>query len=237
MTMHPRLSDRLVLLVDDETSILEGMHAWLRDNQAGFAVMGASDGVEALELVKKHKPDLIVSDVRMPRMDGLELLLVCRRTYPEIGFILMSAHSVAEIERRSMLYGAVRFLHKPVDLPMLEETIVQVLHDMPAAEPGTYLKGISVPGFTQLLNMEHQTGSLLVSRQDGASATLFFDEGTLVHAVAGELTGEPAAMEALGWDEVDMILQRDRPAPVRSIDKPLNFLLMESMRHKDEAGR
>jgi len=235
--MQTPLSDRLVLLVDDEPSILGGMHAWLRDNPAGFAVMSAPDGVQALELVKKHKPDLIVTDVRMPRMDGLDLLLICRRTYPDIGFILMSAYSGDEIERRSLLYGAVRFLHKPVDMPLLEETITQVLRDMPTTGPGTYLEGISVPGFAQLLNMEHQTGSLLVSRQDGVSATLFFDEGALAHAVAGDMTGEPAAMEVLGWDDVDMILQRDRHPPVRSIDKPLGFLLMESMRQKDERNR
>lgn len=233
--MH--LSDKLVLLVDDEPSILGGMHAWLRDNPAGFAVMAATDGAQALEMVKKHKPDLIVSDIRMPHMNGLELLLVCRRTYPDIGFILMSAYSAAEIERRSLLYGAVQFLHKPIDMPRLEKTITRVLHDMPTTEPGTYLKGISVPGFAQLLNMEQQTGSLLVSRQNGVSATLYFEEGALVHAVAGEITGEPAAMTAFAWEETDMILQRDQPAPVRSIDKPLNFLLMESMRRKDEQDR
>jgi CheY-like chemotaxis protein len=232
--MKTDLSDKLVLLVEDEESLLKGMQAWLRDNQAGYAVLSASDGAQGLKLIEQHRPDLVVTDIRMPGLNGLELLLACRKKYPDTRFILMSAYGTKEIEERSLSYGAVVFLHKPVDLPHLEQTIIDVLGTGPACEPGGFLSGISVPGFAQLLNIERQTLALNLSRKNGASGVLYFADGELVHAVHGETVGEAAAMDMLAWDQADMVIDCGKAPDDRTIEKPLSFLLMESMRAKDE---
>jgi CheY-like chemotaxis protein len=233
-SMKVDLSDKLVLLVDDEESLLRGMQAWLRDNQAGYAVFSASDGTQGLKLIKQHRPDLVVADIRMPGLNGLELLLTCRKKYPDTRFILMSAYGTKEIEQRSLSYGAVLFLHKPVDLPNLEQTIINVLGTEPACEPGGFLSGISVPGFAQLLNVERQTLVLNLSKKEGSSGSLYFVDGELVHAVRGDTTGEQAAMELLAWDQADMLIDCGQVPDARTIEKPLSLLLMESMRAKDE---
>jgi CheY-like chemotaxis protein len=235
--MKADLSDKLVLLVEDEESLLKGMQAWLCDNQAGYAVLSASDGTRGLKLIEQHRPDLVVTDIRMPGMNGLELLLACRRKYPDTRFILMSAYGTKEIEERSRSYGAVQFLHKPVDLPYLEQTIIDVLGSGPACEPGGFLSGISVPGFVQLLNIERQTLALNLQKKDGGSGTLFFADGELVHAVRGDTAGEAAALVLLAWEQADMVIDCGRAPDARTIGKPLSFLLMESMRTKDEGSK
>ena len=238
-TMQADLSDKLVLLVEDEDSLLKGMQAWLRDNPAGYAVLSASDGTQGLKLIEQHRfdPDVVLCDIRMPGLNGLELLLACRRKYSDTRFILMSSYGTQEIEERSLSYGAVQFLHKPVDLPSLEQTIIDTLSTGPACGPGGFLSGISVPGFAQLLNVERQTLALKLNNKDGDSGILYFSDGELVHAVRDDAVGVRAAMELLAWDQTDMVIDCGQAPDARTIEKPLSLLLMESMQAKDEEAK
>jgi CheY-like chemotaxis protein len=231
MRMSPP-ADRLVLLVDDDLALLAGMQAWLRDNQSGFAVLSTGDSAQALQLFRRHKPDLVVSDVRMPGMDGLELLLACRRSSPETRFILTSGFGPPAADE--VWLDGVRFLGKPVDLPQLEEIISLTLGEKLEAPEAGHLEGISVAGFVQLLAMERLTVCLDIQAADGTSGALYFQDGELRHARAGEQNGEPAALRLLGQTRVDMLLRRGEAAPRTTVRRPLNFLLMEAARLSDE---
>ena len=235
MTMT--LSDKMVLLVDDEASLLHGMLAWLEKNAAGFAVMGASDGIRALELIDRHKPDLVVTDIRMPGLSGLELLLACRRRFPDVKFVICTAYGSAELERDLLNSGALRFLRKPVDLAVLERTIGEILSADAVRGQAGFLSGISVAGFVQLLAAERQTVSLSLAGPGRENGVLFFDSGELIHAACGELSGEPAAMKLLGWEAAEMSLLRDGPRVGRTVEHSLNYLIMEAVRLKDEENR
>jgi CheY-like chemotaxis protein len=228
------MAEKLVLLVDDEKALLDGMEAWLRDNDSGFAVMSAPDGKKGLELFERYRPDLVVSDVRMPGMSGLELLLSCQRKHPGTRFMLMSAYATEELEQKALSCGAVHFLKKPVDLPHLEKTIVEILGRESSTTPGGFLSGISVPGFVQLLNLERQTLSLRLEQREGSPGTIYFRRGELVHAVYKEQHGEPAVLEMLGWEQVDMLIDRNSTQVPRTVYKPIAHLIMEAMRAKDE---
>lgn len=235
--MNVRLSDKLVLLVDDEEILLKGMLRWLEKNAAGFGVMGAADGTEALELIDRHKPDLVVSDVRMPGLSGLDLLLACRRRYPYTRFVICTSYGTAELERDSLNFGALRFLRKPVDLKLLEKTIGEILTADAVRDQAGFLSGISVAGFVQLLAAERQTASLSLAGPGRDSGRLFFDDGELIHAECEDLTGETAALKLLAWDKAEMSLLHERPAAGRTIERPLHFLLMEAVRLSDEQNR
>ncbi len=231
----PRIAppaDRLVLLVDDDLTLLAGQHAWLRDNQSGFAVLSTGDSAQALQLIRRHRPDLVVSDVRMPGMDGLELLLACRRSYPETRFILTSGFGPPALD--VVCLDGVRFLGKPVDLPQLEDLISLALGEKLKATEAGHLEGISVAGFVQLLAMERLTACLALQAADGSAGALYFQEGELCHAIAGEQNGEQAALVLLGLAQADLLLRRGEGAPCTTIRRPLHFLLMESARLNDE---
>jgi CheY-like chemotaxis protein len=235
--MTTRLSDKLVLVVDDEESLLKGMLAWLEKNAAGFAVMGATDGTRALVMIDSHKPDLVVTDIRMPGLSGLELLIACRRRFPDIKFVICTAYPSAGLERDSLNSGAIRFLSKPVDMALLEKTIVEILSADAVRGQAGFMSGISVAGFVQLLAAERQTVCLSLAGPGRENGVLFLDRGELVHAECGELSGEPAALKLLAWDEAEMSILRDGFRVGRTIERSLNYLIMESVRLKDEESR
>lgn len=232
--MDPVLTNKLVLLVEDESALLRGMQAWLRDNEYGFAVMIASDGKEALGLVERYRPDLVVSDIRMPGMDGLELLLACRKRFPSLRFIVVSAFGTPDTEQRFLQHGAVRFLHKPVEMTLLEHSIVEVLNQQPNEPRSGFLHGISVTGFLQLLSVERKTVALRLIHPAGQSGVLYLEDGNLVHAESEHSKGEDAAMIILAWDDAEMWLESLRSAPAHTIDRSLTGIIMEAMRLRDE---
>jgi len=227
----------LVLLVEDDDPVRRGMQAWLRDNQYGFAVMTAADGEQAVKMVERYHPDLVVSDIRMPGMDGIQLLLACHQLYPGMKFMVMSAFGTPELELASIRYGAVRFLHKPVDMENLERSIAEVLGQQPDERRSGFLSGVSIPGFLQLLSVERKTVSLKLTGPEGRVGKLFLSEGQLTHAEFGEFLGAGAAMELLAWEEAGMELERLDEVPAKTISESLPTLILEALRQKDEADR
>ena len=86
-TARPRLPFRL-LVVDDETSIREVTSAMLAEQ--GYEVLTAEDGQQALELLPRFRPDLVITDLRMPRLSGFELLEIIRERFPRLPVIAVS---------------------------------------------------------------------------------------------------------------------------------------------------
>ncbi len=103
-----------VLVVDDEATGRNGLASVLR--LEGFDVEVAADGVEALAKVAETAPDLLLTDVRMPNMDGIELLRRVRDEYPELIVVLMTAFSGVEIAVQAMQEGAEDYLTKPLQI-------------------------------------------------------------------------------------------------------------------------
>jgi len=101
----------LVVLVDDEESFRMSVEDGLARYRERFEVVTASNGVQALGIIESRDPSLVVSDMRMPKMDGIELLLNCRRLYPRLPVILVSAYFSEELERNARSFGASAVLH------------------------------------------------------------------------------------------------------------------------------
>ncbi|MFC1574918.1 sigma-54-dependent transcriptional regulator [Gemmatimonadota bacterium] len=100
-----------VLLVDDETGILESLRILFRGE--GYEVLSALGGQEALGSLAKEKPDLVVTDIRMPGTSGLEVLAFAREVDPEIPVILMTAQASLQSAVRAVNEGAYYYLQKP----------------------------------------------------------------------------------------------------------------------------
>ncbi|RME27996.1 MAG: response regulator [Deltaproteobacteria bacterium] len=228
-----RLYDKLVLVVEDEPSMLDAMLKWLRGSRAGFGVMGCDRGDRALEVIDRHRPHLVISDVRLPGQSGIELLGLSLRKYPSMKFIIVSAYPTAKLEAQSLRLGAVRFFRKPLDLENLESQVVEVLscHDAEAA--CGFVTGLSVAGMAQLLEAERQTTCVVVSA-GRAEGKLWFDKGRLVHAVSGEKTGDDAALELLAARDARLSFEPLSESIQPTIENDLAFLLMEAARLEDE---
>jgi PAS domain S-box-containing protein len=105
------MSRDAILIVDDEADIALILKLQLED--AGFVTTRARDGVEALELLARERFTLMLLDIKMPRMDGLEVLREVGTSYPDLVVIMMTAHGSEEIAVSAMKKGAVDYIAKP----------------------------------------------------------------------------------------------------------------------------
>ncbi|OXS54898.1 two-component system response regulator [Bacillus sp. DSM 27956] len=105
-----------VILVDDEIQIRRGLKWKVDWEEEGFVIAGeASNGKEALQVIEEVMPDLILTDVRMPVMDGMQLVKALSGKYPEIKVIVLSGYADFEYVRSSLVEGVKDYLLKPVD--------------------------------------------------------------------------------------------------------------------------
>jgi CheY-like chemotaxis protein len=110
-----------ILLVDDEREFVQTLSERLLIRDMGSSV--AYDGESALELIKEDEPEVMILDLRMPGIDGIEVLKRVKKTNPAIEVIILSGHG-SEADREScMKMGAFAYLQKPVDIDELSETI------------------------------------------------------------------------------------------------------------------
>ena len=110
-----------VLLVDDEVEFLDTLSERMRTR--GMEVATASTGIEALQKVEKEAYDVIILDLMMPGVDGLEALKILKAKRPELQVILLTGHATVEKGIEAMKLGAMDFLEKPADLSQLTEKI------------------------------------------------------------------------------------------------------------------
>ncbi len=106
-----------VILVDDEKQITDGLSKMIRWPELGYEVVAtARNGMEAIPLIKSIKPDLVVTDVRMPEMDGLKMLeLVRRHISQDVEFIILSGFSDFQYARKAMQFNVRSYILKPID--------------------------------------------------------------------------------------------------------------------------
>ena len=110
-----------VLLVDDEREFVQTLSERLIMRDMGSAV--AYDGESALNLIKEDEPEVIIVDLKMPGVDGLEVLRQVKETRPEIEVIILTGHGHEEDRQLCMELGAFAYLQKPLDINVLSETI------------------------------------------------------------------------------------------------------------------
>ncbi|MBW4080005.1 response regulator [Paenibacillus sp. S150] len=120
-----------VFIVDDEPWVVYGLKALLNWESLGFTVIGEShNGLAALELIKERKPDVILSDIRMPGLDGIELMDQIRQNNLLCKVILISGYSEFEYAQQAIRFGAFDYLLKQVDKNKLTETLLRLKEEL-----------------------------------------------------------------------------------------------------------
>lgn len=103
-----------VLIVDDEANIRNGIKYIMNWKEEGYLLIDeAENGIDALEKIKIHQPDIVITDLRMPRMDGIELTQIIKEQYPEISFFILSSYDDFQSVSQSFKNGAIDYILKP----------------------------------------------------------------------------------------------------------------------------
>ena len=116
-----------VILVDDEVEVIDIMKQKIRWNDLGFDVVGsATNGVKALELVEKLQPDVVLTDIKMPYMDGLELARKLNQDYPNIYIMLCTGFDEFEYAKEAVHLEIKEYMLKPISATELSDSLVKL---------------------------------------------------------------------------------------------------------------
>ncbi len=103
-----------ILLVDDEEFVIESLQPQLQERS--YTVLAATSGEQALVIMDNNEIDILLTDIRMPAMDGVELIRQTKEKYPEIKSIIITGHADLDSAAEAMRLGAINYLRKPKDM-------------------------------------------------------------------------------------------------------------------------
>jgi CheY-like chemotaxis protein len=239
------LAKQHLLLVDGDPKSLRVMEVSLR--KAGFSVTTAVHGRDALERCEVAPPDLILSDTKMPEMDGFEL---CRRLkqderFRAIPFIFLTGQKSVEFKVKGLELGVEDYLTKPIYIKEIVTRVKILLEkrekerlekkDLRASFSGN-LFDMGVVDLVQTLEMGKKSGALHITSPAGA-AVVFFRDGRVLDCELGKVTGENAFYRLLNWQEGEFAIEFRTIERAERIPFSTQGLLMEGMRRIDEWGR
>jgi len=116
-------TNKKILIIEDDESSRETLVSYLEE--AGYMVISTDDGYEGLELMKQEKPDLVITDNRLPHLDGIELACINESFKNKIPFIITSAYNNLQEYIKNL--DVIAFIQKPIDIKLLNYYINQAL--------------------------------------------------------------------------------------------------------------
>ncbi len=222
---------KTVLIVDDEETLTWSMAKSLSKDRNKYEVLVANNGKEALGHLKRNKIDLMITDIRMPDINGLDLLLRAKKEYPETKVVIMTAYGSSDIRREANRRGSLYYVEKPFEISEIRRIIIDLL-DKKKGFQGRVI-GLHLTDIIQMNCLGRLTTALAVS-QNEERGTIYLNQGEIVHAECGEQKGADAFYTILGWQEGEFVSNTDIEPPAHTIHQSWEHLLIEAMRRKDE---
>ncbi len=212
-----------VLIVDDDTSFLLSIQEGLKFYLYDVDLITATNGEEALKILNNRKVDVVITDLKMPGMSGLELLSQISKYYPEIAVIFMTAFGTPKVESDAQRLGAVKYIEKPVELKSLADEIKSSLKI--AKQEIRTLEKISLPEVLEILRLSGRDAKLIVEGEKN-KGILFIEKGKLIDAEVGDFKGEEAFKKIARFGNPIFKITRGKKA-TRSIKRSPEEILRE----------
>ncbi|MDI3287549.1 response regulator [Polyangium sp. 15x6] len=244
------MAKQQLLLVDADARSLRVLEVSLK--KAGFSVTTAQDGADALSKIELSSPDLILTDTRLPNMDGYALVrrLKENRDWASIPVVFLTSQKSIEDKIRGLELGVEDYLTKPifvreliarVNLLIARRTREGIATKQQNQTGGrTRFSGLvsdmGVVDLLQTFEVSRKSGIVHI-RYERHDAHIYFREGKVVDATLGRLMGEEAVYRALLWNEGSFEVEFCKVDNVDVIGTSTQGLLMEGMRRVDEWGR
>lgn len=234
-----------ILLVDDEVDYLTLLK--LRLVNEGFDVVVTDKGAEALSLVEREQPDLVIADVVMPGMDGLAMYRKLREL-PGVGetpLLFLSGRNETGMKVEALHLGAEDYLIKPVDLKELAARIRNIIRrdkrrkggDAVASSPHGVigdLKNLGIPEIVQTLHLGLKTACVVLKAGTRDEGRIYFTNGRISHCEVGDLSGEEAFYRLLHLQEGSFVITHGQTTKKRTIEMDEMQMILEGFRRIDE---
>ena len=226
-----------ILLLDDDPDLLLMYGEILRQLPSAPEVHTATSGPRALALLESFNFLLLISDLKMPKMDGLQVLSIVRRKHPELRTAVLT--SVVDEQFRSRVYalGVDLYWQKPTneqEVALFRECIESLL-DRNDTQAG--FRGVQSKSLVDIVQLECLAQSSIVLRITNGPliGKLWINDGQLVDAETDNLRGEDAFRKILSWRTGSFETLPAEPSRAQTIFKSYNALLLETAQALDEA--
>jgi DNA-binding response OmpR family regulator len=220
-----------VLIVDDEETLTWSMARSLSKDKDNYEVLIANNGREALNFLEKSKIDLVISDIRMPDINGLDLLVKIKKEYPRTKVIIMTAYGSADVQKEANQRGSLYYVEKPFEISDLRKIIIDLIGKKKGFRGKVF--GLQLTDIIQMNCLSRLTTALIITR-NGEKGVIYLNEGEIIHAECGEQKGTDAFYKILSWQEGEFLSNLGVTAPVQTIYQNWEHLLVEAMRQNDE---
>jgi len=226
-----------VLIVDDEATLRRNLADYVSTLMPLYEVATSATAEEALDLMQKEPtPDVLMTDIRLPGMDGIELVQQAMQQHPSLRVMVMTAFASDELRHDARRSGAIRFFEKPLDL----DDVGRSLDELAATQSGwsAAVHDLDVFDLTQLFLLSRRRRAVRVQAGDD-TGVLSFENGALVHASTSNESGEAAFHAIVSWQagrfvDDDGIETDDLP---RNISSGTTELMLEAAQLRDEASK
>jgi predicted regulator of Ras-like GTPase activity (Roadblock/LC7/MglB family)/CheY-like chemotaxis protein len=221
-----------VLIVDDEDDMLWMLQRNLDNGIPNIETFTAQSGEAALTTLSTTEMDLLITDINMPGISGLELLTEVSNRYPRTKVIIMTAYPSNAFENKAKKYGATHFVEKPFDINDMRKIVEEVLASQ-GSDSST--GGIALLDIIQFNGLAGSTSALKVIAE-GEEGMIFFQNGLVAHATFGSKQGEDAFFDIIETKGAELQNVNNIETPLVSIGTSVESLLLEAAVRKDEAG-
>ncbi len=216
-----------VLIVDDEEDLTWSISRHLQRNGNFLDVKYVNSGNEAVDFLSREKVDLIVSDIRMPGLDGIGLLKEVNARWPDTKVIIMTAYGSDQLEERIESLGSSFYIEKPFELRYLRKLVFEALEISPEERQGIlvneHIRDIIA------FNCQTRRTNQMTFKNGLHKGTVYLQKGEIVHAECGGLEGEHALYNILDWEKAYYHIAPNQFAKKRTIRRRWQSLLNTSM--------
>jgi CheY-like chemotaxis protein len=224
-----------ILLLDDDPDLLDMYKEVLAQLPSHPEIQTATTGPRAMALLESEPFSLFICDLRMPKMDGLQVLSIVRRKHPQLRTVVLT--SVVDEQFRSRVYalGVDLFWQKPgtdSEIKMFLECLESLL----GREEVEGFRGVQRKSLVDIIQLEclSQSSAVLRITNGALNGRIWIQDGEVVDAEADDLRGEQAFSRILSWKTGNFESLAPDPARPRTIFKSYNGLLLESAQALDE---
>lgn len=229
-----------ILLLDDDPDWLGLCRDQLAELPSHPEILTANNAKRALALLETEDVRLLISDLKMPRIDGLQMIAIVRRQFPATRTVVLSGLEDEEYRSRAYALGVDLFWLKTEmqrNAKLFNECAESLL-GQPDRESDTGFRGVQSKSLMDIIQMECLSRSSTVLRitRGPLTAKLWIQEGELIDAECEGARGEAALRRLLAWKTGTFENHPAEPARERTIHKPVNALLLESAQTMDEVA-
>ena len=233
MVSRPKL-----LILDDEPDFLEVCQQLLSGLPSKPEVLTATSGTRAIALLETESFSLLVTDLRMPKMDGFQVLAIVRRRFPALRIVVMTGAVEEQFRARAYAMGIDLFLEKPKSNKETQVFLDCVESMLESNSRQSGFRGVQQKALVDIVQMECLTQSSAVLKITSGPSVghIWLKNGEIIDAATGSIASEAAFKKIVSWKVGNFELLPAEPEHVRTIFTSAQGLLLDTAQAMDEAG-